>query len=459
MRKFIFSGMIAFLMLSSAYADTAIIVGVNEYSKLPSGANLKGCVPDAQQMAATLKKYGFEVVLVINSQATREGILSAVKNSGNKPGERFVFYFAGHETNVGGASAVILPSDAALDSSDFDLRAEDLKNAVMAVPASNRTIILDSCFSGGMVRTKSARIGLKTRYFARPTSSTRPASVNRLQKRGDGTKDLVMPSKAGAPCYIVATAPNEKAAEDVFDGVPHGVFTKFLTERLSGSAEKWDAVMTDVKGKAADYLDDTQHPEMSPQFRDEQVFAPSEAPKPSPKPEPQPLPEPKPQPPLPSSLWNLYNVERPDPKSVQILLLPDMATNKIGDRLTLTAQVGREGYLVVIERGTSGTVNLLFPEKAQVDAAKTSGGRITLGIFRPNQEGDERVKGILFEKREDAEALLKAFGQGTKTRAVPMKDLRAVPLQKSKDLVRVNEAPRPDGFGFLTSDIQFEIVK
>ena len=453
MRKIVISTALAFFALSSAQADTAIIVGVNEYPKLPSGASLRGCVPDAEQMATTLKKYGFDVVLVTNAQATREGILSALKNAGNRPGERFVFYFAGHGTNVGGASAVILPSDAALDSSDFDLRAEDLQNAVMAIPASNRTIILDSCFSGGMVRTKAARIGLKTRYFARPTSSKRPVSVNRLQKRGDGTKDLVTPSKPSAPCYIVATAPNEKAAEDIFDGVPHGVFTKFLTERLSGNAEKWDAVITDVKGKAADYLDDTQHPEMSPQFRDQQVFAPGEVLKPSPK------PEPKPQPPLPSSLWNLYNADRPDPKAIQVLLSPDTTTNKVGDLLTLTAQVGRSGYLVVIERGTSGSVNLIYPERPQIDAAKTSGGRIVLGVFRPDTEGDERIKAVLFERREDAEALLKAFGQGTKTRSVLMKNLRDIPLQKSKDLVRVNEAPQPDSFGFLTSDIQFEIVK
>lgn len=459
----LFLSLIVALTATVAHADTAIVVGVNEYTKLPSGSNLRGCVPDAEKMAATLKKYGFTVKLVTNSEATRAGILDALKSSGNQPNERFVFYFAGHGTNVGGANAVILPSDASVDASDFDLRADDLKNAVMAVPASNRTIILDSCFSGGMLRAKSARIGLKTRYFQRASSSTRPVSVNRLAKRGDGSKDLVRdnqngpvvsPIQGSVPCYIVAAAPNEKAAEDLFNGEPHGVFTKFLTDRLGGATEKWDAVLTDVSGKASEYLDDTQHPEMSPQFRDQPVFAPGNAPKPAPQ------PEPRPNPPMPSSLWEAYNKDRPDPASVQVLLTPDTATNKIGDKLTLSAQVGRSGYLVVIERGTSGNVNLLFPEKPQIDAAKTEGGRITLGVFRPNQEGDERVKALLFEKREDAEALLQAFGQGTTTRSVPLKKMRDVPLRKSKDLVRVPTEPNPPGgFGFFTSDVQFEVVR
>lgn len=451
--------------ISGAYADTAIVVGVNTYTKLPGGSNLRGCIPDALRMAESLKKYGFTVKTITDGEATRAGILDALKNSGNKPGERFVFYFAGHGTNVGGGNAVILPSDASVDASDFDLRADDLRSAVMAVPASNRTIILDSCFSGGMLRAKSARYGLKTRFFQRPTSSTRPISVNRLQKRGDGTKDLIRDSRkdpvvnpikpGGAPCYIVAAAPNEKAAEDLFNGEAHDVFTKFLTDRLGGATEKWDAVITDVAGKAADYLDDTQHPEMSPQFRDQSVFAAGGGGS-----APDPKPDPKPMPPMPSSLWELYNKDRPDPASVQALLTPDTATNKIGDKLTLTAQVGRAGYLVVIERGTSGSVNLLFPEKPQVDAAKTAGGPITLGVFRPDQEGDERVKAILFEKEEDAKALLDAFGSGMKTRSVSRKTMRSVPIRKSKDLVRVKQDPSPSGgFGFYTSDIQFEVVK
>lgn len=463
MRRFLCVLAVALTALATAHADTAIVVGVNSYPKLPSGSDLRGCIPDAERMADTLKKYGFTVKTITDTEATRAGILNALKNSGNNPNERFVFYFAGHGTNVGGGNAVILPSDASVDASDFDLRAEDLKAAVMAVPASNRTIILDSCFSGGMLRAKSARIGLKTRYFQRASSSTRPVSVNRLQKRGDGTKDLVRdsrkdpvvnPIKSNVPCYIVAAAPNEKAAEDLFNGEPHGVFTKFLTDRLSGATEKWDAVITDVAGKAADYLDDTQHPEMSPQFRDQAVFAAGKAASPDPK------PEPKPNPPLPPSLWALYNIDRPNVSAVQVLLTPDTATNKIGDKLVLTAQVGRAGYLVVIERGTSSSVNLLFPEKPRVDDAKTDSGRITLGVFRPDQEGDERVKAILFEKREDAEALLQAFGQGTKTRSVSRTNMRNVPIRKSKDLVRVNQDPAPSGgFGFFTSDIQFEVVK
>ena len=433
----------------AARADTAILVGVNKYSNLPARNQLEGCVNDAQSMQESLKSYGFtKIVVLTDAQATHDAVMKAIKNSANKPGERFVFGFFGHGTNDGGRKAVILPSDATMSGGNADIDADTLRAAIANVPASSRTIILDSCFSGGMLRSvKSLKSSIRTRFVERPNTKLN-FSPNR--KRGGDSKDLT-PEEAPAPgpsgtgpCYVVAAAQNQPACEDTFDGVKHGVFTATLTKQLNQSGTKaktWGEVITDVRASMDDLLEGTQKPEVSPSFSTVKVFGDKGA-------------DPKPF--KPNNLWDVYNTDQRDADAIQVLVAPDKTSIPIGAHIDLSAKVGKindEAYLVVIEKGTSGSINLLFPRKPVLsDAALTEDRTVSLGGYRADDTGSEVVRGILFRSKNAAQLLLDAFKKGN--------DGAAYKLTRSafRDaLQRDLRADNPVG-DFSTADLCFEVI-
>jgi hypothetical protein len=224
---------------AAARADRAVVVGINQYSALQN-ANLKGCVNDAQSVAEALKKYGFQVSLLTDAKATKQGILQAISamRSGDAK-ERVVVYFAGHGTRSTSGWAVLFPSDVREGDESNDLGAEAFNQAVGAVPASSRTVLLDSCFSGGMMRSfktlQGNRGALQTRFYQRRSA-------------GPATKDLVKVNRTDTPtggsgvCYFVAASANEQAGEDDFNGMRRGVFSYFLCERLNGNRDRWGDV-------------------------------------------------------------------------------------------------------------------------------------------------------------------------------------------------------------------------
>ncbi len=152
-----------FLLLTAsavpAFADHALIVGVNEYPKLNAGSNLEGCVNDVHSIETLLKAQGFEVTSLLNENATKRTIfdtLAALKKTSRK-NERFVFYFAGHGTIASSGASTLLPYDASEKNETADIGRDELYRALLAVPAQSRTVFLDSCFSGGLTRSLEGR--------------------------------------------------------------------------------------------------------------------------------------------------------------------------------------------------------------------------------------------------------------------------------------------------------------
>lgn len=412
--------------------DHAVVVGVNIYQI--RAANLKGCVPDAEEISGVLTKHGFKVTKLLNEQATKAGILAALTaaKDRSRPTDRFVFFFAGHGTNWDDATTVILPHDFRLLSPDYDLSHQQLNQAVVAVPGRSRTIILDSCHSEGMMR------GAKNVYRNRPTLQVR------YFNRRDGAKDLVQVNRtdeiptASGVCYVVACRRTETAAEDDIDGRRRGLFTYSLIKSLSGSPQVWGDVQVNVTKSVADLLqEDSQHPQVSPSFRARVVFDASATP-----------PPPPPNPPA-KTLWDLYSDDRIDPARVKLTMEPDYANGivPIGKEFSLRTQVGQSGYLIIMERGTSGSVNLIFPSTREVDKAKVeAGARITspedaTKAFIANAEGTEHVKAILFANRQEAASVLARFPESRKISN----------WSKLRDIVMVNRV-----FTFFTSTLSFE---
>lgn len=438
-RRLIFSALLFCSAGFAAAADLAVVVGINKYPKLELG-DLNGCVADAESMAKVLEGRGFQIVRVMDTMATKAAILRALGNAKSRCGarDRFVFYFAGHGSDSRDGKCVILPHDALETSQANDITAKELEAAIRAVPAGAKTVLLDSCFSGGMLTSSKGLKRFKTRYHPRKLASSKDIGSNDA-----GTNANL--SLSSDICYFAASRNNEQAHETEIKGVDHGVFTYYLTERIKTPGMSWGAMQTKVGGQVAKETEDLQHPTLTPSFSSKEVLAaPPDPVNPTSVKPPDPLPE--------ISVWDRYNEDRPDATKIRLAMEPNLTTLKVGEHLSFTATCGMDGYLVIIERGTSGGLQLLYPATKDVDAARVVAGQeIKTGKFYPDSPGSERIKAILFAFKSDAEDLMESVplprstpgGKGLEPEEATHLKLKVDPANSAS---------------FYTSDFIFEVV-
>lgn len=439
-----------------SWADEAVVVGIDRYPSLRPEARLAGCVNDAKLMGSRLERSGFHVTMLTDEQATRAGVLGALAQAGsrNSAGERFVFYFSGHGT--GGTSPYLLTADSVEGSFERDLSAADLHSAVLAVPASSRTVLLDSCFSRIFATSRGLGTALRTRHYEK-VASRGLAPQDESAYRADTTAHLAASSPQATReevVYFVASRREEPAQEDEFSGDVHGVFTWYLASRLLSNRVMWGDLQAEVTSLVAERTGDTQHPTLTPGFSQSLVFggparvaaggssSPGGA---------------APAAGSSSDAWAVFNRDRVEPGRLDLAMRPAASTMAVGDLLSFTVGVGSDGYLVLVERGVSGRVNLLFPSRPDVSLAAVRAGQ-TVDVpsagkaFSPDRPGTERVRALLFGSRAEAAAFLGAF------ESAPAEFQDFVGAMRGRDL-RLVEAPSRDaGGGTWTADVFFQVL-
>jgi metacaspase-1 len=132
----------------------AICVGINNY---PGRSNdLQGCVNDAYDWSTLLSEYGFETSLLLDSQATRQNIKTALHDllGSAVEGDVVVFTYSGHGTQYiefGGDEGDAY--DEALSVHDGRILDDELRVIINQVdPRVTLIVISDSCFSGSVTR-------------------------------------------------------------------------------------------------------------------------------------------------------------------------------------------------------------------------------------------------------------------------------------------------------------------
>lgn len=149
------------LQNAQAGARRALCVGIDEYG----GANtLHGCVADARQWGASLASVGFEVTSLENANASRDGIVTALRSliSQAKAGDIVVFNYAGHGTEVpdengdevGGNNGRKDEAICPVDFASGKLLIDDDIGAIFKTAGSgvNITCFFDCCHSGSITR-------------------------------------------------------------------------------------------------------------------------------------------------------------------------------------------------------------------------------------------------------------------------------------------------------------------
>lgn len=332
----------------------AIVVGVAGYPNLEARAKLRGSLGDADAIAVVLKQYGFSVNLVREADATKKAILDALAQAAkdSKPSDRFVFYFAGHGRNK--PTPCIGPYDADRPGLGW-ITAAELSKAVKAVPASSRTVILDACFSGAMVKDASSHVS--TRFYAPPATTKSPGYEDDL----DPSEEL--PDKVLASndiCYIAASGSGQIAQEaDTPPGSPkgerRGVFSYYLEKQLATSPPpvSWGAAVEAIqaeiiKNQVKLELLQPQNPSVSDPFSGQPVFAAAAPPvKPS----------------KPTSVLGLLAAARSNPAAFS-MALPDEKPLMVGEPRQVTIKHRGAGYLLVVEQ-VGQTFRLLYPPGAE----------------------------------------------------------------------------------------------
>ncbi|MBX7217430.1 MAG: caspase family protein [Candidatus Kapabacteria bacterium] len=139
-----------------------LCVGINHYG---GNNQLYGCVADAKRWKQVLESLGFQIDLLTDWSATRQGILSSLQQlvAVSQPGDVIVFQYAGHGTqlhDVDGDEATQDERDnldEALVPIDFDQSACILDDDIAAITAAlpervNLTSFIDCCHSGTATR-------------------------------------------------------------------------------------------------------------------------------------------------------------------------------------------------------------------------------------------------------------------------------------------------------------------
>jgi hypothetical protein len=172
-------GAALFLMLSLGcsfqidYDSYALVYGISEYYPFPPGGesagqqanDLSACHQDAIEMAALFASKGFNVITredepdVSSPDVTIANIQSDIAAVAAQagPDDLFVFFFSGHGDfyNQGDEPPGSQTLDEALilnETNDWHyLVDDDLADLIKLVPCRRRVVIIDTCFSGGLI--------------------------------------------------------------------------------------------------------------------------------------------------------------------------------------------------------------------------------------------------------------------------------------------------------------------
>lgn len=235
----------------------ALIIGINEYSDAP----LYGCVNDAiLQRQMLIHRFGFnprDVVMLLNREATRKGILDAVEEhliKQAKPGDVAVLHFSGHGSLVRdpdpihinprtgqGLAGTFVPIDGALSNEAktkggiaADIMGHTLFLLMSAIQTENFTAVLDSCYSGASTREKyrvRAREGGEKIEISPQEKAYQELWLKRL---GWSRAEFVRRYQQGVAKGVVlaATQPKQLAIDEQLNGFVAGAFSYRLTQHL-----------------------------------------------------------------------------------------------------------------------------------------------------------------------------------------------------------------------------------
>ena len=233
-------------------AKRALCVGINQFAHLPMASWLNGCVNDANDMAAMLRKRGFasrSVTVLTDAQATKANIMGALTTlvTTAKEGDTIVFSFSSHGTQVpdtdgdepDGADGAFACHDMAQKGDQWDTDTviidDELRLLFGKLPKGVvMEAYLDTCHSGTGLKAEDLLSGRRPRFVPPPTMKGL-RSIDAAATKST-TAELVKSIPAGGRPVLFGGCPSDQTSADAtFDGRSSGAFTYFFLKALAAN--------------------------------------------------------------------------------------------------------------------------------------------------------------------------------------------------------------------------------
>lgn len=233
----------------------ALCVGINKFKNYPESA-LQGCVNDANDMEALLKKYfGFgasDIVKLTNTKATKSNIMKNLKKmvSGAKAGKynHLVFSMSSHGTQVPDLSGdepdradeAFCPHDLAQKGDEWDpahiIVDDELRDLFIQLPENVQLeVYLDTCHSGTGLKAVDLLLDRKLRYIPPPSLE----AFDQVDgKRSRGLNKGLLEKEMTQHILWAACRADQTSADAYIGGGWHGAFTYFFCKEMNECQNK-----------------------------------------------------------------------------------------------------------------------------------------------------------------------------------------------------------------------------
>jgi hypothetical protein len=221
---------------------------------------LRGCINDANDLRAVAEKLGYTPSMLIDEQATADGVTKALQQSagGLKAGDALLLTYSGHGGQVPDTNG----DEATADAGEFGERADtydetwvlydrmliddELYALLGGFAAGVRiTVLSDSCHSGTVTRAAVDRDPSGDDFISRRIPlDVEEATYREHQATYDGIQARIPPrasSQIGASVILISGCQDNQTSAD---GRRNGLFTQTLLSVWNGT----DAGGTPFKG-------------------------------------------------------------------------------------------------------------------------------------------------------------------------------------------------------------------
>jgi hypothetical protein len=215
----------------------ALCIGINDY---PGTQNdLSGCVNDANDWAAALAARSFDVLKLLDSQATKAAMVAAIEGLVGKAvsGDTVVITYSGHGTWVPDRDGDEPDQrDEALcpwDIGQGKVLLDDELHLLLAKRATGVRIVLmsDSCHSGSVTRGDSSELdpGMPRARFLPPQAWLRDVELPTATPRrlAGGI------ARSGGDLLMAGCLDSQFSWDTRFNGRPNGAFTYYALKTLA----------------------------------------------------------------------------------------------------------------------------------------------------------------------------------------------------------------------------------
>lgn len=368
MKKFLWCLLGICFSLSIAWAeDRALLVTLADYAD--ETANLPGLEQNLILMQDVLTKLNFkkqQIKLLTDDQATSRGIVAAFEDwliTDVEPDDRVVFYYSGHGYQVRDLNGDEDDGcDEALVAYDLIAITDDKLSVLFKrVRAKEVLVIIDSCFSGTIVRSLGNDVKSMLWPLFKATECGKPVNVRSLGVFEEPSPEIY------APIGLTAAAQNEVSLS-----LGHGsAFTLALHETVMQASD--GASFLEIRDDTAAWIRERINQSNSAyEPHTPQVFGPETW--------------------LEKDFFAFGNLSTQkntldtyegeienaesaddlfsrivDSKHFRVSLVSDAEKYQLGQRINLTITSSKEGYLNIIELGPNGDMTVVFPNEFNSD--------------------------------------------------------------------------------------------